>query len=45
MIHNLKIHLISALVLLVSTGVASVAGTSEVFNVKDYGAVGDGKTA
>jgi len=36
--------LISALVLLISTEVASIAGANEVFNVKDYGAVGDGKT-
>ena len=36
--------LISVLVLLISTEVASIAGANEVFNVKDYGAVGDGKT-
>lgn len=44
MTHSLKLHLIIALVLLISTEVASIAGANEVFNVKDYGAVGDGKT-
>jgi hypothetical protein len=44
MTHISKLHLISTLVLLISTEVASIAGVNEVFNVKDYGAEGDGKT-
>lgn len=37
-----SLSLICALALLMLTGAASVAGAGEVFNVKDYGAVGDG---